>query len=209
MAINYDHSANSHDQLSATTLAHYIDSHLDGSKRIVDWGCGTGLLGKALETYGHSVTYIDGIDACADRPVMVLDLTKEADIPTHEVAVCLEVAEHLDEEYAHTLVQNICTSADIVFFSAAVPCQDGQHHVNCQWPAYWQEIFATYGYEAIDIRQAMWHDARVEPWYRQNMVMYKWSEQSKQTPRLMNLIHPDFTNTVFNYANYLYSKLKL
>lgn len=206
MAINYDHSANSHDQTSAQVLATYIHAHLGSPKRIVDWGCGTGLLGKALEALGHTVTYIDGIDAVTDRPVRVMDLTQETDVQTHDVAICLEVGEHLPEEFSDQLVRNICTSADMVFFSGAIPTQGGQNHVNCQWPDWWQEIFAKYGYEAVDIRQAMWHDSRVEVWYRQNMVIYRWGEGGT-SPRLMHLIHPDFHNNILSYANHIYQWL--
>lgn len=205
MAINYDHALNTHDQESAVALAKYIDGFLDGSKKIVDWGCGTGLLGKALEQLGHKVTYIDGIQAITEARVM--DFTQECDVEYHDVAICLEVAEHLEEKYAETFVRNVCNSSDMVFFSGAIPFQIGQNHVNCQWPDYWQNIFAKYGYGATDIRQCIWDNRFIEVWYRQNLIMYEYTDEVK-SPRLMALIHPDFYDTILNYATYLSEWLK-
>jgi len=205
MAINYDHALNSHRQDSAVALAKYIDGFLDGPKKIVDWGCGTGLLGKALEQLGHKVTYIDGIQAITEARVM--DFTQECDVEYHDVAICLEVAEHLDEKYAQTLVRNVCNSSDMVFFSAAIPFQPGQNHVNCQWPSYWQGVFAKYSYDAKDIRQGIWHESRIEVWYRQNLIMYEYAEEVK-SPKIMHLIHPDFTNVILSCGDYISQWLK-
>jgi hypothetical protein len=60
-----------------------------------------------------------------------------------------------------------------VLFSAAIPPQRGTHHVNCQWPDYWQALFERQGFIAFDsIRPALWDDDEVEFWYRQNTIVY-------------------------------------
>jgi hypothetical protein len=62
--------------------------------------------------------------------------------------------------------------APVVLFSAAIPGQGGYGHVNEQWPGYWARMFDECGYGVSDaLRWAIWNDERVEPWYRQNLLL--------------------------------------
>jgi hypothetical protein len=91
----------------------------------------------------------------------------------YDLAVCLEVAEHLPEERAEGLVHALCDLAPVVLWSAAIPGQGGRGHINEQWPEYWAGHFWNNNMLATSaIREAFWDDYRVEPWYRQNMLFY-------------------------------------
>jgi len=58
-------------------------------------------------------------------------------------------------------------------FSAAVPGQGGTEHVNEQWPEYWHDKFANYGFLKLDIiRKEIWLNPSVKYWYRQNTFVY-------------------------------------
>jgi hypothetical protein len=93
--------------------------------------------------------------------------------PDFDLAVCLEVGEHLPPEQAEALVEGLCQLAPVVLFSAAIPNQGGHGHVNEQWPDYWATLFADKGYSCTDfLRWEFWNDERVEPWYRQNMLLF-------------------------------------
>ena len=70
-------------------------------------------------------------------------------------AIYIEVAEHLPESSAQTLIESICSHTDFVFFSAAAPGQHGDNHINCQPPSYWQEKFNTLGFVCSDDLRAM------------------------------------------------------
>jgi hypothetical protein len=111
----------------------------------------------------------------------------------YDCALCLEVAEHLDPQQAELLVENLTGHADAIFFSAACPDRIGQHHVNCQWPAYWQRLFNARGYTCDDWpRWLLWGEPIVEPWYRQNMFVAKKTTSASLTERtLLPVIHPD------------------
>jgi hypothetical protein len=102
------------------------------------------------------------------------DLTQSLHLDrAFELAVCVEVAEHLPAEAAPILIASLTTLAPVVLFSAAVPQQGGTGHVNEQWPAYWNRLFAAHGYVAADtLRTALWHDARVAWWYSQNLMFF-------------------------------------
>jgi hypothetical protein len=113
---------------------------------------------------------------------------------TFDVVFCFEVAEHLPAIAAEVLIKSICCHTSLAFFSAGCPWQPGENHVNCQWPSYWQHLFNQHGFACSDdIRQSMWEDTTIEPWYRQNMFRAVREPRVAGTePRLKALIHPDF-----------------
>lgn len=64
----------------------------------------------------------------------------------YDLAMSLEVGEHLPADLGDTLVEACVKSAPLVLFSAAVPGQGGQGHVNEQPRSYWIERFEDRGY---------------------------------------------------------------
>ena len=76
---------------------------------------------------------------------MPLDLGRRFDL-----VQSLEVAEHLPRARADLFVDNLVAHGDLILFSAAVPHQGGEHHVNEQPPQYWREKFAARGYQPFD-----------------------------------------------------------
>jgi hypothetical protein len=68
-------------------------------------------------------------------------------LPYFDLCLCLEVAEHVEKEYAEIFVENLCTLSRTIILSAAPPGQKGTGHVNCQPPKYWMNIFKSFGYD--------------------------------------------------------------
>jgi len=61
------------------------------------------------------------------------DLMKPIEINRRfDLAVSLEVAEHLDRDSARRFIQTLVKLSSVVLFSAAIPYQGGTHHVNEQ-----------------------------------------------------------------------------
>jgi hypothetical protein len=90
-----------------------------------------------------------------------------------DLALCLEVAEHVAPAAADTLVGSLVRASDVVAFGAAIPLQGGFGHVNEQWPSWWRAKFALAGYAAFDlVRPVHWSDRSIHYWYRQNMFVY-------------------------------------
>lgn len=97
-----------------------------------------------------------------------LDLERRFDL-----VQTLEVAEHLPADKAETFIDNLVRHGDVVLFSAAVPHQGGEHHVNEQPPEYWRLKFQARGYDAFDfVRPALAGRDEVMPWYRFNTFLY-------------------------------------
>jgi hypothetical protein len=130
------------------------------------------------------------------------DLTSPLELGRrYDLAISLEVAEHLPPEAAAGFVASLTRAAPVVAFSAAIPGQGGRGHVNEQWPAYWAELFARHGYEPVDaLRPLLWDDPGVEWWYAQNVVVFASAEGLGRHPRLgehpqrgrtpLALVHP-------------------
>lgn len=151
-------------------------------RSVVDIGCGQGAWLAAAAALG--ATELLGIDGpWVDRErlrhpairFVPADLAAGDDvaIDRHDLCLSVEVAEHLPPSRADALVQALCGASDAVLFSAAVPHQGGTDHVNEQRASYWAARFANHGYECLDIiRGTVWDDARVEWWYRQNLLVF-------------------------------------
>jgi hypothetical protein len=91
----------------------------------------------------------------------------------YDLAISLEVAEHLPPTAAAGFVSLLADLSDFVLFSAAVPGQGGVGHVNEQWPDYWISLFAGHGYSCLDvIRKRIWDDESIPLWYRQNILLF-------------------------------------
>lgn len=71
------------------------------------------------------------------------------------------------------IVTALTDAAPVILFSAAVPGQGGNNHINEQWPEYWCQLFKALGYDVLDpIRPRIREDKRVAWWYRQNILIF-------------------------------------
>ncbi len=209
MSIDYDHKRNPH-TLESPRAAFPIIFSESTPASLLDIGCGTGTWLKAAQESGVKTVFgVDGIQVAREdfwvdaNSFRREDLTGSINLgQKFEAALCLEVGEHLDEKFAPTLVKSLTTHADLVIFSAGCPGQPGQHHVNCQWPAYWQEIFNQQGYACDDaVRWRLWNKTEVQPWYRQNIFRARRNPGlAGKEPRINSVIHPDMIKLISDEA---------
>ncbi len=179
---------------------------------VVDLGCGTATWLSVFEEHGvENVLGIDGdyverqnleVDPEKFHP---FDLTQPLVLPNKfDLAISLEVAEHLPLAAADTFINSLTSLSSIILFSAAIPEQGGVEHLNEQWQDYWAEKFARKNYAVIDcIRPQVWQNERVDYWYAQNILLFAeqqyltekqpelyklWQQSSQQQLRL---VHPN------------------
>lgn len=161
---------------------------------VVDVGGGIGTwVRTAKEKFGCRTEDILLIDGNYVDPAL-LQIEKTRFIPQDlekritvgrrfDLAISLEVAEHLSRQRAAAFVEDLTKLSDLVLFSAAIPYQGGTEHVNEQPLSYWVKLFSDYYYEAFDvIRPCIQSDQEIPFWYRQNIVVFvrEGSEQWKQ-----------------------------
>ena len=179
-------------------------------RSVLDVGCGLGTwLAVAQELGAKDISGIEG--AWLDRKlaripperIATLDLEQPFDLGRRfDLAISLEVAEHLSPAAAEGFIASLARHADAVLFSAAIPLQGGHHHVNEQFPDYWEKIFGAHGYVALDfIRPALWYCTDVLVWLRQNILVFAKEELTQAgrpfaavaaDARPLALVHPEF-----------------
>ncbi len=148
---------------------------------VVDVGCG---VGTWLSVFAeHGVEELCGVDGSyvsldmlhiAPAQFQPHDLTQPLRLARQfDLAVSLEVAEHLPPACAATFVEGLTRLAPVVLFSAAIPGQGGVHHVNEQWPDYWEALFAQHHFVRVDcLRRDLWELQGIKPHYAQNAFFY-------------------------------------
>jgi hypothetical protein len=150
-------------------------------RRVADLGCGRGAWLRAFKDSG--VSFIQGFDGdYVDRDALLIpresflhaDLAKLTKLPgKYDLALCLEVVEHLSPQSGLRIVAALTEAAPVVLFSAAIPGQGGTNHVNEQWSGYWRQRFEARSYRMLDpIRPLIRDDKRVAWWYRQNILLF-------------------------------------
>lgn len=159
-------------------------------KSVVDVGCGNAdLLGYMASVQPLDALAIEGTEnsKAAIRANYTGDLLiHDLRIPLpgwptkYDLCLCLEVAEHLEQQFATILTCNLTHLSDTIVFSAAGPNQGGIHHENCQPEEYWFYKFASYGFgkniwQTEQLRAAMQplaHKKGVKA-YAQNVIVYR------------------------------------
>jgi SAM-dependent methyltransferase len=179
---------------------------------VLDLGCANGIWlsvfaeNGVADYAGIDGPWVDSADLAipADRfhphdmAVGMPDLDRRFDL-----AVSVEVAEHLPESAAGDLVDLLCQAADAVVFSAAIPGQGGTGHINEQPQSYWARLFARNGYRCFDaIRPVFWNNPSADVVQRQNMLLYVAGDRpdlmphldptDPDKPNLLDVVHPEF-----------------
>lgn len=222
MKINYKHTNHTHNPTSAEIILPFVFKIVNPHS-VLDVGCGNGSWLKACKDLGIAEVYgVDGIQVPSDELMiknnefLKHDLTKKLTLKNkYDMAISLEVAEHLPESAANIFVDSLTEHSDVVLFSAAIPNQGGQYHLNEQWPEYWQEKFKNKGFKAFDIiRKEFWNDENILWWYQQNMIFFVKEgttsfDSYKATDTVLSIVHPKLYNKKIFKPKYLNSKKEI
>lgn len=158
---------------------------------VLDVGCGAGAwLAVHRELGAEDIQGLDG--DYVDRSLLLFDVKKfqaqnivsRFDLDRRfDLVQCLEVAEHVPSATSPDLVDNLVRHGAIVLFSAAVPGQGGEDHINEQDYGFWRDLFAKRGYRLFDcVRPLIAGKTDVEPWYRYNMMLFAHDDILSELP---------------------------
>lgn len=168
-------------------FAALIDASLH-PKSLLDIGCGSGMIVEYFACKGIPILGIDGSPAAQEywmpslrQHCLITDIRhkpKRGLLAPYECVVSIEVAEHIEKEYAETFLDWI-TQGKKLFMTAAPPKQPGTHHVNCQPPIYWQNKLAQRGFQYLPEETHAWKkaaaaipDSRKCWWVPQNAMIF-------------------------------------
>jgi SAM-dependent methyltransferase len=165
-------------------------------RSVVDVGCGVGTWLSVFQEKGvEDIFGIDGDYVNESSMEIPADFFQSCNLEEAEpdsftqrkfdLAICLEVAEHINSSKSKKLVTLLTSLAPVVVFSAAIPFQGGVNHVNEQWPTYWRDLFFENGYVVVDcIRKRVWNNPKVKAHYAQNIFVYVQEKQMSKYPFL-------------------------
>ena len=204
---------------AANTILSIVKDALPKLNSAVDFGCGVGTWLSVLKEKG--VADVRGLEGpWVEKALLKIseqelsEVNFEAGVKLdkiYDLAITLEVAEHLRPETAAGFVKSLTEASDYIMFSAAIPFQGGTNHVNEQWPEYWVNLFTDKGYVLVDfIRMKIWDDDSIPVWYRQNILMFV-KKEKVETVKLptpeefrfpLSVVHPA---TYISKMNKMYS----
>jgi SAM-dependent methyltransferase len=169
---------------------------------VLDVGCGRGTWLQQWRILGVSdVIGVDG-DYVARASLVVPpecfiahDLQRPLRLGRRfDLVESLEVAEHIPEASTDTFIDSLCAHADVILFSAAVPGQGGEFHVNEQPYSYWRAKFRARGYAMLDVvRPRVVANRLIEPWYRYNCFLFVTRDRLSTVPE--EWVNQDVTNS--------------
>ena len=176
---------------------------------VLDVGCGRGVwIDEWCRAGVEDALGVDGAYIAADRLAVsakhmaTFDLSRPFRLERRfDLVQCLEVAEHIPAPKADTFVDNLVAHGDAILFSAAVPGQGGEFHVNEQSYEYWRDKFAVRGFVLLDfIRPNIARDRRVEPWYRYNTLLFVHKDALEKIPAMVRNHEVGEQQRIPNYA---------
>ena len=116
---------------------------------VLDIGCGVGTWLSVLQK-DYQISDILGVDGDyvnRDKLYIPPDKFQSHDLKTYfrvpkkfDLAISVEVGEHLPDSSADAFVKSLTDAADVVLFSAALKGQGGTFHINEQYPEYWADV---------------------------------------------------------------------
>jgi hypothetical protein len=181
---------------------------------VVDVGCGRGMWLKAAGELGAiRLLGLDGNwnrqDLMSDPAIRFrgIDLNQRFKVEPCDIAMSLEVAEHLRPEAAAGFVASLAMAADVVVFGAAYTGQGGTEHINERPMSYWVGLFSEEGFDVFDVfRPTFWADSRIPFWYRQNTMVYARRGSAARAAfagmeaRFLDCVHPDLYSVALTMA---------
>jgi 2-polyprenyl-3-methyl-5-hydroxy-6-metoxy-1,4-benzoquinol methylase len=153
---------------------------------MIDFGCANGLHVANFKDLGVECFGVEGtlhyrkyIEENYDGEYAIADLRLPFDLRrTFELAICIEVLEHLDKYFAGIAAENICRHSDVLCITASA-VNNARYHVNGQDKAYWVEMFESIlnfefkESETEDLQNKFKNLEDSPSWMRENLMVFR------------------------------------
>ncbi|MDD3088164.1 MAG: hypothetical protein PHP89_06335, partial [Candidatus Omnitrophica bacterium] len=96
----------------------------------------------------------------------------------YDLCFCLEVAEHIEEEYSDVLIKSLASSSPLIVFTAEPAAATGVRHINLKPYQWWISKFERESFvfdRALTerLRQEMLKVEGIQDWYVRNLLVFK------------------------------------
>jgi len=152
---------------------------------VIDIGCGAGIYLKEFSAQGVKILGYDGSPAAQKESlvgdkILLHDLCQPLEIKEKfDLCLCFEVAEHLEESCAPTLLNTLTRLSDTLIFTAATPGQGPRSigHINEQPHEYWINKFRDKNFlleeKLAEAIRAEMTEKKVVWWITKNLMIFK------------------------------------
>lgn len=141
-------------------------------KTILELGCGAGWFTEEFIKRKIDITAIEGSKSGYDKTKKRIKMEYRDKILKHDlrlplnlnkqfdIALCTEVAEHIEPPFSSQLVQNLTRHSKLVWFSFEKPLTNIQHyhHSNEQPEKYWKNLFQFYDFRMLKLPKKVFDD---------------------------------------------------
>lgn len=158
------------DHVKPETIKAYVGNVMEfctkingkGPSIVKEFGCAGGWFSEEFVKIGVRVVGIEGSHAGMIRSIDRLGeyhtgkygfQRRDLRLPVEtenkvDIALCTEVAEHIEPPFSATLVKSLCDASDLVWFSFEPPNTNPAHihHPNEMPAKFWINLFDFYGY---------------------------------------------------------------
>ena len=154
------------DHVGSEVVARYVAAVTEWGRKaygrpiesIGEFGTAAGWFTRAFLDRGLDIVGVEGSHAGHARSIARgvpaermhrLDLRRRIDLGRRfDIALCTEVAEHIEPPFSSQLVENLVRHAPLVWFSFEEPTTNEAHYHHCneQPTPFWRNLFGFYGY---------------------------------------------------------------
>ena len=165
---------------------HIMNVSHPNTKSVVDYGCGAGWFlyyfkkKYNIDVFGYepNTEMLEVIDPSVKNIVEFLSLTDTINLNRDfDLAMNIEVIEHIDKAYEDLVLQNITRHSDNLIFSAAHPGQGGVGHVNEQYFAYWKRKLNSLSWHFNEVSTRKFRvflaKNKASKWYVHNLSVFR------------------------------------
>ena len=164
-------------------IVRILCAHFD-PKSVIDFGCANGLHVASFKKHGvctfgveGTIHYCEYIEENYDGPYMIIDLRLPFDLrDRYELAICIEVLEHIDKDFEMIAIENICRHAEVLCITAS--SRRSRKHINVENKEYWVdrfEKFRDFKFREKETRKLQDKFKKMEKayWLREDLMIFR------------------------------------